>query len=58
MGDPQPRPAERLTGEEIRQGAQEYGETIDKMMNMNFTPVVAAGYTAQCLMGPNGKCVA
>ena len=41
--------------EEILQGAQEYGETIDMMMHMNLIPVIAAGYTAQRFAGPNGK---
>ena len=53
MADPIPK-ASGSGVEEIRSGAQEYGETIDKMMFMNFVPVVAASYVAQRFMGPNG----
>ena len=43
-----------LTAEEIQSGAQEYGHAIDSMIYMNLIPVIAAGYSAQNFMGPNG----
>lgn len=38
-------------------GAKAYGETIDKMMEMNLAPVLAAGYAANRFMADAGKSV-
>jgi hypothetical protein len=43
-----------LLAEEIRQDAIDYGSTIDNMIFANLVPVIAAGYTAQRFIGPNG----
>jgi len=58
-GDPQPTSGDLTLGE-IQQGAQEYGENIEKMLFMNLVPVIAAGYTVQRFAGPHGmlpRCV-
>jgi len=53
-GDPKPMVGQNLEAEQVLLGAHEYGEAIDKMIYMNLVPVIAAGYSAQTFMGPNG----
>lgn len=56
-GDPKPM-GQTLDADQVRLGAQDYGEAIDKMIHMNLVPVIAAGYSAQTFMAPNGLFVA
>ena len=53
-GDPKPVTGKSEDAEELLMGAQQYGETIDRMIHMNLVPVVAASFAAQKFMGSNG----
>jgi NAD(P)-dependent dehydrogenase (short-subunit alcohol dehydrogenase family) len=54
MGDP-PLPKPDDTDDDFMKGAQEYGNTINKMLEMNLYPVLAAGYAANRFMADEGK---
>lgn len=56
QGDPQlPGPSGHdATLDDVEQGAEIYGESIEKMLRMNMFPVVAAGYVAQRYMAKQG----
>jgi hypothetical protein len=54
QGDP-PLPKPDVSLEEFIRGAKEYGENIDKMMQMNLNPVLAANYAANMFMAEEGK---
>jgi hypothetical protein len=54
QGDP-PVPKTGATEEEVLKGAQEYAQTIDRMISMNMYPVLASGYLAQRFMAEEGK---
>jgi hypothetical protein len=54
QGDP-PVPKAGATQEEVLKGAEEYAQTVEKMMSMNLYPVVASGYLAQRFMAEQGK---
>lgn len=54
MGDP-PLPKPDATDEDFMKGVQEYGDTINKMLEMNLYPVLAAGYAANRFMTDEGK---
>lgn len=57
MGDP-PLPKPDATDEDFMKGVQEYGDTINKMLEMNLYPVLAAGYAANRFMTDEGLFVA
>jgi len=52
-GDPKP-PQPTAIAEEVMQGAREYGESIDQMLEMNLYPILAAGYAANHFMANEG----
>jgi dihydropteridine reductase len=54
MGDP-PFPKPDDTDEDFMKGAKDYGDTINKMLEMNLYPVLAAGYAANRFMADEGK---
>jgi NAD(P)-dependent dehydrogenase (short-subunit alcohol dehydrogenase family) len=54
QGDP-PLPKADASDEDFISGARAYGETIDRMMGMNLSPVLAAGYAANRFMAEEGK---
>ena len=56
QGDP-PFPKPDIDDEEFMDGAIAYGQTIDKMMEMNLYPVLAAGYAANRFMAEEGTSV-
>jgi len=56
-GDPE-SPPDGASEHELEVGATAYAETIDRMMKMNFDPVVASGYVAQHYMADSGLFVA
>lgn len=53
QGDPAP-PAPSASDEECFDGAKNYGQAIDKMLEMNLYPVLAAGYAANRFMAEEG----
>jgi NAD(P)-dependent dehydrogenase (short-subunit alcohol dehydrogenase family) len=54
QGDPA-LPRADASEEDFIAGARAYGETIDKMMGMNLSPVLAAGYAANRFMAEEGE---
>jgi hypothetical protein len=54
QGDP-PLPKPDVSLEEFIRGAKEYGENIEKMIEINLNPVLAANYAANRFMAEEGK---
>jgi len=54
MGDPK-LPSPNDGDEEFMAGVQEYGNAINRMLEMNLFPVLAAGYAANRFMADDGK---
>ena len=54
MSDP-PFPKPDATDDEFMKGAQEYGASVNKMLEMNLYPVLAAGYAANRYMANEGE---
>lgn len=58
QSDPPPpeaeSPADGITEYELEQGAHTYAAAIQRMVQMNLDPVLAAGYVAQHCMAPQG----
>ncbi len=53
MGDPPP-PKPDVTTDLFMKGVEEYGNTINKMLEMNLYPILAAGYAANRFMANEG----
>lgn len=54
QGDPELPNANLASEEEYIAGARAYGKTIDKMIEMNLFPILAAGYAADRFMAEEG----
>lgn len=54
MGDPK-LPTPGGTDEDFMAGVKEYGDTINKMLEINLFPVLAAGYAANRFMADDGE---
>lgn len=48
-------PKPDISDDDFVAGAKEYGATINKMLEMNLYPVLAAGYAANRFMADEGK---